>query len=254
MAESLRPHLARDGIFNVRDLGGLPLEDGGVVRRRRVLRGDALQRATTSVDRLRDFGIVRVIDLRHDDERERDGVFSGDGVEVLHMPLSDPAFRWVDQEREEGVPMLATRYRLILETFGDRLAAGIRSVAEVVDKNDTSVVAYHCAIGKDRTGLLTMLLQGAIGVRRDAIVEDYVRSGRATAVQATWLRYMGYYDVPEEELESGLWSALPETMELTIDWLDRTHGGAGSYLRSIGVEPEAIESLRANLSETPNTL
>ena len=39
--ESLRPRFARDGIFNIRDLGGIALADGASVAPGRVIRADA---------------------------------------------------------------------------------------------------------------------------------------------------------------------------------------------------------------------
>ena len=37
-------------------------------------------------------------------------------------------------------------------------------------------MAYHCGIGRDRTGLITMLLLAALGVAPERIVEDYALS------------------------------------------------------------------------------
>lgn len=252
--EHLRPDFARDGIFNVRDLGGLPTRSGTAIRPRRLVRGDALHRAQRSAPGLRDFGVVRVLDLRDESERERSGEFSADGVEVLHLPVLDPTFDWEDEVPDDSTTILGHRYRLILTEFSDRLAAAVEAIADVVTLDDGSVVAFHCAVGKDRTGLLATLVLDSVGVTPGSIVSDYARSASATAVQATWLRYMGFADVAEEELETGVWSARPETMVDTLTWLQDVHGGAEEYLVSAGVPRSTIEGLRAALLTQPGEL
>ena len=124
------------------------------------------------------------------------------------------------------------------------VARGIELVAEA-----PGGVAYHCAVGKDRTGLLTALLLGALGVDEDTIVADYARSSLAITVQATWALIYGVYDRPvtDEDLESGVWSARPDTMRATLAWLRAEHGGVEGYLMAAGLAPEVPEALRARL-------
>lgn len=243
---ALRPVLARDGIFNARDLGGMTTVDGRTVRSGRLVRADALHRARGSVEVLRGHGVTRVLDLRDDRERESYGVFRAEGIEVEHHPVLDPTFTW--DEAPVAVPseLLVERYRVILTEFSDRLVGAVRGVAEVMDVPDAAV-AFHCAVGKDRTGLLAMLLLDAMGVPADQIVDDYARSSRSTAVQVNWLWSMGRPEgvVDDETLLVGVWSARPATMAATIEWLHDSHGGAGNYLVAAGLDPRALDALRA---------
>ncbi|HPU38607.1 MAG TPA: tyrosine-protein phosphatase, partial [Microthrixaceae bacterium] len=142
----------------------------------------------------------------------------------------------------EGV--LAHRYGDILEQFGDRF----RTAVELVASADGGV-AYHCAVGKDRTGLLTLLLLSVLGTPRDAIVADYVRSARVNVLQVARLRVIGHPAgaATDEDLAVGVWSARPETIEATIDLLDDRHGGAVGYLRGVGVDDEVMATLRSRL-------
>ena len=246
---SLRPRFARDGIFNVRDLGGLRSGDGRQVATGRLVRADALHRARSTADDLRRYGVVRVLDLRDERERDEEGVLGSPGIEVVHLPVLDPAFDWVDDSHDDFDTMLAHRYQVILESFPDRFAEAVGAVVEVVAKGSSGAVAYHCAVGKDRTGLLTALLLGLLGVPDETVIDDYTRSGVAVAVQVSWLWSMGYPagHVAEEHLENGLWSARPETMRRTLDWLAGEHGGAASYMRSAGLDDDQIEALRRAL-------
>lgn len=250
-ASYLRPGLARDGIFNLRDLGGTPAADGRVVRERVLVRADALQRSSPgTVQALHDHGVRRVIDLRDGSERDEEGSFTVvDGIEidVLHLPVLDPTYVW-DVHGVAREDLLAHRYEDILTAFGERFRDAVVAVADT-----DGGVAYHCAVGKDRTGLLTLLLLGALGTPPDAIVADYVRSARVNAVQVSWLRTLGlrYGDVDDEEVAVGVWSARAETMERTIELLDRTHGGVLGYLREAGVDDDVVAELRDRLLEQP---
>ena len=251
----LRPLLARDGIFNARDLGGTPTSDGRVVRPGRLVRADALHRSRRSADALRQHGITRVIDLRDDRERDLDGVLAAEGIEVLHEPLLDPTFEWLDNTHPEPSEVLAHRYQLILESFPRRFAGAVDSIVEVVaDPELPSGVAYHCAVGKDRTGLLTALLLGALGVSDDVVVHDYTRSSAATAVEVSWLWSFGHPggQVSDEELRIGVWSARPATMRTTLAWLAAEHGGAAGYLRSAGVDEAQLDRLVAAVLQPPD--
>ena len=131
-----------------------------------------------------------------------------------------------------------------LDRFADRFIGGVELVAEA-----PGGVAYHCAVGKDRTGLLTALLLGALGVEDETIVADYARSSLAITVQATWALIYGVYDRPvtDADLESGVWSARPNTMRATLDWLQAEHGGVEGYLTAAGLAPDVPGALRARL-------
>ncbi|UDY37341.1 tyrosine-protein phosphatase [Dermatobacter hominis] len=247
----LRPGLARDGIVNLRDLGGTPAADGMVVQPGLLIRADALQRCSAdNVRALHAHGVRRVIDLRDDAERDEDGVFTvvdGLPIEVHHVPVVDPAYVW-EVEGVELDQVLAHRYEDILTAFGDRFRAAVELVA-----TSDGGVAYHCAVGKDRTGLLTLLLLGALGSPRDVIVDDYVRSARVNVLQVARLRVVGhrYGRASDDDVAVGAWSARPETMHATLDLLEREHGGVLGYLRDAGVDDEVVATLRARLLGPP---
>lgn len=244
---SLRPGLARDGILNLRDLGGMPAADGMVLRDRVLLRADGLQRSSAETAlALHRHGVRRVLDLRDDAERAESGQFvavADHSIEVCHVPVVDPAYVW----ELDGVTIdevLAHRYADILDQFGDRF----RTAVELVASADGGV-AYHCAVGKDRTGLLTLLLLGVLGTPRAAIVSDYVQSARVNVLQVARLRVIGHPGgaATEQDLAVGVWSARPETIERTIDLLDDRHGGPAGYLRDAGLDDEVVATLRARL-------
>ena len=63
----------------------------------------------------------------------------------------------------------------------DALATALRVIAE----GDHAVV-FHCAAGKDRTGILAALVLSTLGVPDEVIIADYTLSDRALAPAIAW--------------------------------------------------------------------
>ncbi len=95
-----------DGAVNVRDLGGLPTQDGRTTRRRRLLRADNLQDLSESDVRLLvdDFGVRQVLDLRTAAEIESEGpgpITREPAVTVRELTLYPEAGQRTDALTEE---------------------------------------------------------------------------------------------------------------------------------------------------------
>ena len=155
----------------MRDLGGLPTVDG------RVTRGGALIRSATVDDltpagwsALRDYGVRTIIDLREHDERAA----PADGIETIHIPLDriadDPEF-WDDWMHgpQFGTPLY---YAPFVDRFPERLG----QVLDAIEQAPSGGVLFHCVGGRDRTGLAAIAALAAVGVRPDAIADDYARA------------------------------------------------------------------------------
>ena len=65
---------------------------------------------------------------------------------------------------------LAERYLWYLEVGGDALAEALT----LLGSDEHYPLVFHCAAGKDRTGVLAALVLDLCGVARDDIVADYV--------------------------------------------------------------------------------
>ncbi|WP_030434273.1 tyrosine-protein phosphatase [Actinoplanes subtropicus] len=167
-------HLEWAGCYNVRDLGGLPIRGGGATRPAAVVRADSLDRLTSEGwAALHAYGIRTVVDLREDEERSTT-VTRPDGITVVHVPLDDNAdtafWSWCLDDDADGTPLY---YRPFLEHKAERCVAAIAAVATA----EPGGVVVHCGIGRDRTGLVALILLALAGVEPDAIVADYAVSG-----------------------------------------------------------------------------
>jgi hypothetical protein len=164
-------HLEWDGCFNVRDLGGLPAAGGRRTRWGAVVRADAVDRLTTSGwDALRAHGVRTIIDLRNADELRPDVALRPPDVATLHLALDgieDTEF-W-DHWKEQAPP-------LYYGPFLGRFAGRVVDVVGAVAKARPGGVLIHCVGGRDRTGLVAMLLLAVAGVSADDIADDHALS------------------------------------------------------------------------------
>jgi len=238
-----------DDVHNFRDLGGYPTGDGRHTRWRTLFRADGLQRLRTPTDvgRVGGLGLRTVIDLRTESERRRHGTFPDHVLPVRVHHLSIVDLTWGEAgtaDREDVVEFLVWGYRDILEQGSDRLARAIELLASA----DTLPAVFHCAVGKDRTGLLAALVLGALGVGHEVIAADYALTADAMRRLDEWAR-INQPDLAERLARTprGYLAADPRAMSVILDDLAERHGSIGDYVRKIGVTAESIESLRTAL-------
>ncbi len=163
-------HLDWDGCFNVRDLGGLPAARGRRTRWGAVVRADAVDRLTAAGwSSLRAHGVRTIIDLRNADELVPDVAPRPAGVATLHVPLDgieDTEF-W-DRWKQQAPPY----YGPFLGRFPGRVVEVMTAVARA----EPGGVLIHCVGGRDRTGLVAMLLLALAGVGPGDIADDHALS------------------------------------------------------------------------------
>jgi protein-tyrosine phosphatase len=134
----------------------------------------------------------------------------------------------------------------IYERFLDQGGGAYRTLAETVLDYDGSVV-FHCAAGKDRTGVGAMLLLELAGVAEVDIVADYAESAyHLESERPVWIERMTGRGM-SPELSEKLLGSHPEAMEVTLDVLRHRWGSAAGYLRSQGMTGQRIEQLQERL-------
>ncbi|MBT2502339.1 tyrosine-protein phosphatase [Curtobacterium sp. ISL-83] len=167
--------LHAEGLFNGRDLGRLPRLTGGSTPTGRVFRSENLDRLTPAGwQELHDLGIRTVVDLRAPSELEKDTGHRPDWlttVVVDHDGLdAAPAF-W-EAYWETGLVGTPLYYGPHLEQLPERTSDALRAIARA----EPGGVLFHCAGGRDRTGIVALALLTIAGVDPEAIVDDYLET------------------------------------------------------------------------------
>jgi protein-tyrosine phosphatase len=235
-----------EAVHNFRDLGGYPTSVGGVTRWNVLYRADGLHRLT--VDDLKmfdDLGVGTVVDLRTDLELEQHGTFphTDTSVDFHHVPVIDATWNHEAMPDLGDVDFLVWAYRSMLSAGSARFADAIEILADV-----DGPAVFHCAAGKDRTGLLAALVLGLLGVPDEVIVADYAltQAGmermRAWAEHAEPEMYARWLTMPAAHA-----AAEPEAMARLLADLRAAHGTVRAYVRSLGVPTAALDALEAEL-------
>ncbi|MFD9215460.1 tyrosine-protein phosphatase [Streptomyces sp. NPDC059544] len=236
-------HIPFERLHNFRDLGGYPTGDGRSVRWGRLYRSDSLAKlAGDDWERFLGLGIGTVVDLRYPWEIEargrvpEDASFAYHNLSIEHRPYDQPS---LGTEVEVG-PFLAERY---LEVADDGVAE-LRQALGVIAAADGPVV-FHCASGKDRTGLLAALVLLLLGVSEADAVEDFALTELATGrLLADWRAAHG----DREPTWPGYGRAPAEVMTLFLAALARRHGSVRDYAaNALGVDEALTEALRVRL-------
>ena len=253
------PWIDLEGAVNVRDLGGLPTDDGGETATGRLLRADNLQELSASdVGRLvQDLGLTTVVDLRSSAELASEGPAPLDSVASVrhaHHPVipelgsaTDAVAEALllkqnqDRSRFPSDPTCG-HYLGYLEDRPDQVVGAVRSIAR-----DTGAALVHCAAGKDRTGVVVALALTAAGVRPQAVVADYAATGERTEAILSRLRRSPTYARDLDSLPAEAHRARPETMAAFLEQMESRYGGVARWLTDHGLNAEELDLLRAKL-------
>jgi protein tyrosine/serine phosphatase len=235
-----------EGCYNFRDLGGYPTQDGARVRWRLLFRSDALNHLSPAdVSRIvGEFAIGEIVDLRSSGElrSEGRGLLAEEAARFHHLPLFDSEVNEDAQHPAEYT--LADRYFLMAEYAREPIARVIGTLAD-----STAPAVYHCAAGKDRTGVISAILLSLLGVCDELIIADYAASQEKLDDIIDRLLASEGYQGMLEALPPETLHAEPETMASLLERIRARYGSMHGYARGIGLSDESIRRLRERLLE-----
>ncbi|MCT2585254.1 tyrosine-protein phosphatase [Actinophytocola sp. S1-96] len=158
--------LSWDGCVNARDLGGL-----GWIRPGALVRMEAPTRLSAAGwTAAWDYGVRTVVDLRHADECEPELTPRPAGITTVRVPLDPVGTPF--HEHWTTIDNLASPlyFPAMLAEHPEPVVTAVRAIANAAP----GCVVFHCAGGKDRTGLLALVLLTLAGAAPAEIVADYL--------------------------------------------------------------------------------
>lgn len=229
--------LALEGAYNFRDLGGLPVA-GGKVRTGLLFRSDDLSNLTEpDLKRLADLNLATAIDFRDRSE----SMFSRDRLpktvrrtKQLVIEAGRVMGLYLDGNlnHRKSMGVMVSVYRVLPIEFQRQYGEFFK----IVSDPDSAPLLFHCAAGKDRTGVAAAFLLSALGADRKAVMRDYMVSRERLA-----RKYKTGIDY-SHDLEP-LYTVYPEFLQATFDTIDNQLGGMESFLESkLGVDREALRA------------
>ena len=253
------------GAWNFRDVA----EETGI-RPGRLFRSSELSRLDDAGrDALARFGIGDVADLRSQREVERRGPGQvPDGVAVHLLPFHELVADQADAPHEtafekmmtakpddEDVAVAAARFMTEEYERFPSLPGAQTAVREVISLlADERPVIAHCFAGKDRTGFTVALVLETVGVQRDAIVADFLRSNAAVpelrerilesvrnrAEETTTPEIVTF---AEARLNEEVLGVREEYLDAARRAIDAEYGSTAGYLEWVGVTSDQVTRL-----------
>jgi protein-tyrosine phosphatase len=144
-----------------------------------------------------------------------------------------------------ATPALDRIYATMLERFGTRFAGVLQVVADPANQP----VVFHCAAGKDRTGLVAALLLGALGVDDEIIASDYAITAEHMDELVARHRARARISDDVAEVAEQWFTAEASVMRAVLRELREQHGSAAEYLVGNGLDPAGLQALRDSLLE-----
>ncbi|MDO4797239.1 MAG: tyrosine-protein phosphatase [Coriobacteriales bacterium] len=231
---------------NVRDLGEYDTPRG-TTRTHRFLRcGGTRILSRDDLEYFRAYGVTRVLDLRSVGESPKltcrlsnQPWVTWRNIPLYEYDISAPTIiptAGMDNYLVSSYLHMLTAQQVMRDIFGFFATA-----------SPSECVLFHCAAGMDRTGMLAMLLLGLANVPREQILADYC-----------------YSFAPREDVDAAIATGVAESASefasfilqtrldaigTVYDTIVQTHGSVRDYLRSCGIEPRTLDTVRAHLCD-----
>ncbi|MGE6696663.1 tyrosine-protein phosphatase [Hyphomonas sp. NPDC076900] len=254
--------LKLQGAQNFRDLGGYPTVCGKSVRRYQIFRSAGLNKLTQSdyrkIDRLELKG---VFDLRTPEERNalptvwvgnpvrQAGFQSGDNgnLDAMAATFTDP-----DLRPEAVTDLMLKLYRRLPYDHAEAYASVLRCLAE-----GEFPLLFHCAAGKDRTGVLAAIILSLLGVPEPLVIEDYALSARIVDYRKelglddktpSGLHGQSMLRELAEEVVEPLLMSHPDYIRATFSELEGQHGTIELFVKTVyGLDETDVSALKDKL-------
>ena len=260
MSSATSPRLG--GAPNFRDLGGYKTLDGQVVKSGHLFRsGNFSQLTPADFDVLRQLSLRTIIDLRGASEMQMYPSRFPEGfdiaiVNVVVNPYTHAdanAYKQIlldDPTASGALKTITATYQLLPDACGPALKV---TVDQILD--GATPLAFHCANGRDRTGVISIMLLHMLGVSRDDIVADYVESNARidldTAIALSKKSFTKEYgcDFDYETLRT-MNQALEANVDIVFDTIAKKYGSLQLYLEAFGINAKEQNALREKLLES----
>jgi len=172
-------------LLNFRDLGGIKTTDGRSVKPNRLLRAaQPVELSEEDVAKLKLHNIKTIVDLRTIYEVNTDPISEIAGVTYVHIDImgtdsaqaADPN-HWMElfSSNPSGIE---TKFIDTYKAFATSPSAkrGYCEFLRICANLTEGALLFHCAAGKDRTGVAAALILKILGVADEAIYDDYLET------------------------------------------------------------------------------
>ena len=228
-------------VQNIRDLGGSQTRNG-----KKLKRGCLIRSANLSGAEEQDLeGISTIIDLRTGAERDEapDRTY---GVRYLSLPVFEKLTAGISHEEgaeNNGVPDMRILYGVLIREHRE----SFKAILSAIMNHDFSsgAVLWHCSEGKDRCGITTALVLEMLGVDRETIMEDYLKTNEINLPKAQKIREQLIDKRGEKFADSVYRAYIADREYLEAAWNEM----GDDYLEMLGISGDDISGFQSKVLE-----
>lgn len=229
-----------DGASNVRDLGWPIRAAGFAARPHRVLRSANLDRLSDEGRRgFVELGIGVVIDLRGKAEAVAAPEFAG--TTRVHLPIEPTVVAELRAHLAAGTLTVDAAVAVMEDTYRRYIVDHVEVFSGIfrhVLRAKQRPVLFHCAAGKDRTGVAAALILTALGVSPTIVMEDYLLSNRLFRPTP------GTTDFPDD-IREAIIKVRPSYLDAAFAAMTERWGGPDEYLENaLGIGARERDAIR----------
>lgn len=133
---------------------------------------------------------------------------------------------------------------LVVDASGDEIMQVLKLTAD----KDNYPIALYCTAGKDRTGLVSMLILSVLGATDEEILADYVLSDSAYKEIGDNKAMVAALQQTDVDPETFL-RAIPQVMTDTMEYIRDNFGSINGFLDQYGFDEGWRTKLRDNLTQ-----
>ena len=269
--------LPLEGMYNFRDLGGYPTEDGRRIKWGMLYRGDQLYNLKKEAyEAFHALNIHSVIDFRGESEYMKNPNIPAEVYQIKQfhcIPEGEAAalagelsvmeyhqrkydVKAIKEELQRdpdfaGKPMIRqqiefTRKPRSIEAFYDTI--------QVMADIQNAPVYFHCRGGKDRTGYAAMLLLALLGADESIIMYDYMLTKRArekkNQLYLENFRKMANGDEAVAQVLLSYFDTREDYLKAAIDEIHKSYSSIREYaVQKMGISEKTIRDLKNNYLE-----
>ena len=248
--------LPMDGSYNTREPGGYKTKDGKFVKWGVLYRSDKLSDlSSTDEQYLQNLGIKRIVDFRSIAEKTEDPDIIPKGIDYVEMPIAvDGAMRpqieaiLKGETNKDMKSFLIEANKELITDYADVYSKFLKDL--IANKGPT---LFHCTAGKDRAGFAAAITLIALGVSKDDVISDYMKTNAFTADRIDQMigqiELMSLYQV-DAEIMRPLLGVEQEYIETAFQTAEETYGSLETYIKvGLSISDSEIQELRSLLLE-----
>jgi protein-tyrosine phosphatase len=241
-------------LLNFRDIGGVNAAGNKKVKNGLIFRSANPDRIRKKdIEKLLTYRIRTIIDLRAPGELSKRRV-SIDHAEKLTLPLD---FQLKTRERlrpviyrKDAQPIIADISNDLYLEILDASVPVVGRIMEILASSDGTPVLIHCQAGKDRTGIVAALILLALGVDRNLIIDDFMKSNEA--LLPSFKKYFlmrklisfGFF--PYRNMVFAV-TVKKRNIESILTRVDVHYGGIESFMSRAGITRSKLDEIREKL-------